>query len=708
MLSQKYLEILSNPSKALKNEQLVVEYINDLITESNKYYDQLNENQKKNIDDVFGPKPSNFVSKIKTFNDIINYGLSMPKEVISLNYNIENILFILHFRYNEIIKYIESVNCADTKKELDEIINKLQYNIKKPDFFLDAPVPEATINLVRTLNNKYSGILFSDRDLADNKKGVSEEFKQKKAFYDEMTNLIANELIFNDKYQTEIFNFQYMVNKIFNSAIEKYVRKEGHPINSIIFAYKGGTTMKILYDKYKNLFNNNNFIDDLASFFQRSDSDYQIFIDQSVFSDDAIYNKIYYDMNVLTFNTLLLIKDILRNPKITNCILPVNKVSQDDLKNKLVKLNSMIKETKKVPKHYFKDISNFIGISFNEISYFSENIPNNFELNESIATILREGSDKILDSQVDSQRELFKKNRVISPDRRDYFITPFKHTDNKFYPKLIYTDNNDNKDGLFTYFNETTIFSGWKPEDLGVFGLHRMKINSILYYKTNDGKYGFINLPGELIDISISAKNDYKSKAGVIDFSTHLKQYSFKINNNEMFFNSYSIKGFINDLNKALLVENEYPWNDAKYKKKINRITFFILMDLLNTKSNQINLIMVEMEKFINSNKTNVLSNYSQLVSLLDDEHKKLFEKIKEITEKPSLTTDDTKQFNELLQLLRDIITKFNASVGGLKQNIGNSNYNAIPEPVPYLEKYLKYKNKYYHLKKLKKNLNNK
>jgi hypothetical protein len=110
--------------------------------------------------------------------------------------------------------------------------------------------------------------------------------KETRKYFDDIT----TNVFFTEENQDNIFRFQYMVNNLFNKMIIQSIDEinrntpEGKiklKNTDIIFLYKGGTTLKIIYDKYKDIFkntNNDRFFEELKPYFKRSDSDYVIMI----------------------------------------------------------------------------------------------------------------------------------------------------------------------------------------------------------------------------------------------------------------------------------------------------------------------------------------------------------------------------------------------------------------------------------------------
>ena len=188
--------------------------------------------------------------------------------------------------------------------------------------------------------------------------------------------------------------------------------------------------------------------------------------------------------------------------------------------------------------------------------------------------------------------------------------------------------------------------------------------------------------------------------------------YSNTLNKNTLGFNSYSLIGFINDIYKALFTENQYPWNDPKYEKKINRvITLFLIY--LNTKYTNLKEFITQFRMNIDNPSDTILNSYlykrkpEQLIQISTDQ--KLYKFIKALIERlQSRDTLDPKnqaRIDDMKALIKNLLDKFEI------KDIGLGDVDPI-ESVPYLEKYktlennskyykkyLKYKQKYNYLK---------
>jgi hypothetical protein len=602
----------------------------------------------------------------------------------------------------------EQEETINTEEDFINFINKIDTYIasftydelmKKPDFFLDITDQnikdyiEGRSKLLHFSDNSNSKIMDKKSDILTTKKkdiDILDEFSQKKMFYDINTTFISSEEIFTDNKQELIFKFQYLINKFFNKIVDSYIKEKGLGANDIIFMYKGGTFMKIIFEKYKNLFKNNeNFINSNSSFFKRSDSDYAIYISHRFNRED--YTLHYYNLNIMVYNVLNKIKQFIN--KNLNDVLPINKIDETQLKKQLGTLNEFLRDNRKTLP-YFKEVEKFIGISLYNITHMDERLPDKFNLYTLDPKSLHYENIIKVGGKIVDKSALLKQHKKIPVQRNSFYVTPKKDTDDKYYSAVKNIDDSS-LSGIYQYYNETNHFDSYDNSLLNYFTLHRIKINVVLYFKTWSGRYGFFQCPSELIDIPIPTIEDFKSN---INFDQIIKSYKHTLYNKELIFNSYNIYGLIEDINKALFVELKFPWNGIKYEKKIHRLIFFLMIYLNNNYSN-FNDIQAKLLNFIDSldviEAQNIKFNkYDGSVSDEDQLYKYIVNKINDINIKVISEGD-----HENIEKNKNMLDTVKSSINLFKYENISSGYTDIPENVPYLKKYLKYKNKYLVLK---------
>jgi len=710
-----FKNIFNNPKQYINNEKLICEFTNVLLDITDNMMKLLDSDNIMRINNKYNI--NNKRCDVNNYNQLeLLFMLSDPSKDKNLIY-----LDKLIKRYIDIVKIINSKtkpeSIPETKPEIileqdngmllfrntiDMYIKSftLDQLLTRPDFFIDNVVDEPIYRVVKNDIDKQS--IIPDKNLLLGTKTDSNDFPdflQRKFFFDKITDMISVEEIYKNEKQDLIFNFQYLVNSFFNNFIDNYIVANGLKNGSIIFLFKGGTTMQIIFNKYKKIIDNNKeLFNKLSNFFARSDSDYAVFIDQNIYDTEEKYNKIYYDMNKLIFNILQQIKTFLQENK--KYILPLDNIKPEVLSQKIKNANELL-NANKVRLTYFKDVEKFIGITFDQTTIMTEEIPERFQYYEFPDNGMN-GADNI-----DVKKSKFMKKGKLDTTRTDFIVTSIKQ--NLKANTVIFSLPNKNKsDGIYNYFNETNYFSV-SNNQLNNFLLHRMKINSIYYFKTVDGKYGFINMPSELIDIPISKFNDFKINKDSIKFSIDFKKYSHNNNNAIINYNSYSLNGFINDLYKQLFIEVKLPWSDPKFEKKINRVIFLILIllnnkykntksfidnfrEYLTSKISKNQLLNIDMIKIDGSiEKLSNESSTDSFINMYDDLKEKLISALQ--NDGSILCNENMEKFKAMTKLILDIINIYNPF------NI-NTGYFKIPEEVPFLDKYLKYKNKYMQLKK--------
>ena len=584
-------------------------------------------------------------------------------------------------------KYIDSFSIDELLTKPTFILNFDDDNIK--DYM------EEKEKMLHISDNKTNGLTDTNRDILKTvAKSASDntEFAQKKNFYDIITNKLNSDLVFNDKTptQTTIFKYQYLINTFFNKKIDQFKDKFSLEKDDIVFIYKGGTYMKIMYEKYKNLLNDNlqKMFNDAMT---RSDSDYAVLINKykDKFNTRKLYTPWYYKLNILIYNILNKIQLFISNN--LNIILPIQNITETNLSDIIIEMNKRLNDKKKLGlMNFYKDVKEIIGLGIAEKTYFTEKLPDNFDfyiLDSSATTSSFESKDI----------DYFKKNKRINVDRDNFYVTPIKKNDG-FFSKIIKIPGSREKNGIFQYYNETNRFVN--DDKLTYFCLHRLKLNTIVYFKTTDGKYGFFKSPGELVDIPISTFDDAKT---YIDISKNIKSYIYKYDTKALVYNSYTLFGIIEDLVKNMTIDFYFPWDDIKYLKRIKRLGFFsiIYFNLMYINFDQIKgKIQEYLRDFnIDASKTSFIK-YDNTTTNEDIVYDKLihfFEIVHDRTMKSTLKPDpegktDKDKENSIILLFNEIANNFN------QQKILND-FNNNPEEVKYLNKYLKYKQKYLDIK---------
>ena len=122
------------------------------------------------------------------------------------------------------------------------------------------------------------------------------------------------------------------------------------------------------------------------------------------------------------------------------------------------------------------------------------------------------------------------------------------------------------------------------------FDLLRFRRNVELHIDIDGGVK--LNAPFEIIDVSIPKGHDYGLRKLQADASRLLKTYSF---GKDLTFMAPSVEYLLMDLHDLLFKQNEYPWTDVKYIKRMMRyfltMAVFTIVEGLDSDDNEQNLI---------------------------------------------------------------------------------------------------------------------
>ena len=442
-----------------------------------------------------------------------------------------------------------------------------------------------------------------------------EESACKKNFADIMTDFISAEKIFNDQNMEYIARFQYLVIQTYTNAIKNYInylnrryQKRFNPYEDIFFTYKGGTTMKILFEKYRGIFEGLNNFDDIASKFKRSDSDYSIFINPNI-SDNRgqnIYLEVYMDINKISLKCLSFIKNFIIEKG--NFIVPFNLLNDEDMRKIINKMNTKLQEIKNNEEGDYnfckkiRKIHSIIGMSYLDRQYLmdGENIPD-------LTNEMIDGTIENLDD-TDEKFRNFRDNKLITTKRRNFYLTwNLANRDSRTIGTIPENVDRNNNHDMYISLNETNEYpSGTIGETQ--FCLQRIKINFIAYYKVlNENgsySYGLFNAPSELVDVSIMKRDSVDLQKVYEHLKLEFKTFGYQNMSGDLkvVYRSYSTYGHISDLCNILFSQFELPWLAKKYQKRVVRLLFFVYLEIMTVYNfYHFNLITTDIQKKIES-----------------------------------------------------------------------------------------------------------
>ena len=519
---------------------------NRLINNCNFSLNDISPNNQLNIDlsqdinnlcNIFIEKFCFNINNIENYNHSFNslYFHNIKQYLLKKSYN--NV-FKLYLLLNSLSPFILS-NMNNNKEiiksnklSIDNILNISNFNISNKNYIVTNNNNDLIIQDILSYNYKNlslePGEIFIDP--YDNHKKI-------------FTDLITNIFLKSDE---SIYNTLNLINSKFNTMIQEYIKFKNLPNNSIIFIYKGGNVIRILFESYQlnigthfsKLFN-----EAFSSNFSRSDMDFEIIINKSVFNNinfNQIKEEIIKDMNKLSYNILSeirieLYKDLDKYIDFYKLIPRLQKIYLIESLNKLNKLNDKIV---------------FLNILFN-------NIYSNY-------------------------------NSDISSERYDIHIINNNDSSIKIGNIPNYYNNLLDKNNFYISINET----------ISDFNLYRIKINfNCQYSDINDKNNNInnINLPGEFIDVTISKKDK------IFIYENDIINYNFNKLDTKLVFTSYTLEYFINELINIISTTK-----DNKSNKRLNRL---LLLCFIQSYIIDGNKITKNLYNFINLILKNIQSN---------------------------------------------------------------------------------------------------
>lgn len=643
----------------------------------------------------------NYIYNFNT-NTVINEGIYKIYGLLAIYLKIKKILSIT--KSTQPFDIISKIN-----EEIESDLKNFDSFFIKP-YFMNDELREVndmdeSNNQVYMFNNEREGLEFKDREINNSEDEDSKKslvvFQQKKQLYDVMTDYINYETVYSQGNQELIFNFQYLVNSYYNKFLEEYIKRNPDLKDNLKFLYKGGTTMGILFEKY-NKITNGLYRYEYGQFFKRSDSDYSLQLQNNLgvkntnqgkyLNKKTKYNSHYYKLVILNYNLCQKVKKMII--LYADYILPFKIINNEDkIKQTMEKLDEKVKDPNN---KVFENIESVVGIVVDKSTYKRENIPPNTEfLNFNKLTELSKHQVDYTDDDYEptGDETSFEFDNSY---RKDFYVTKTKQN----HPG-VYSIGETNSTPLFYYCNETNYFV--RNSEVTNFNLSRIKYNFIIYMKLKkpiDGKsYCYLNAPAEIADIPIAKYNDYKTIG--LNLTTDVKTYKHIKNEEILLYNSYTNIAFLKDMYKALFEEVIVPWEALKYDKKIQRIFFLLEIDLGNKLSqHEFNLLQHEFKKVHPDTLSfNMDENVSRILDKVELYNFLTRNKTYKCSDIPNL--DDKKKCEEYINL----VSRKLRNLTYYPFDSDKTEYDGTVEHVPYLKKYLKYKNKYLNLKKNEFNL---
>ena len=211
---------------------------------------------------------------------------------------------------------------------------------------------------------------------------------------------------------------------------------------------------------------------------------------------------------------------------------------------------------------------------------------------------------------------------------------------------------NSNYSSVYYYANEALAFYSNLKSKTGLnnFFLHRIKKNIRIKFLTKPDIVYFFSTGIELLDIAVPTLKDFNHKTFKFDVIETRKYHNTSID-------IYNTNGLIEDYIKMFFYQNEYPWLNPKYSKRLDR--FIILIIIHNFKN------LSELNKLIY-----ILENLDRTKTFSDPVNTNIITQIKNLNTKiednESLQDKMTIFVNDILTSLKEIMVLIDSSKSSL------------------------------------------
>ena len=320
--------------------------------------------------------------------------------------------------------------------------------------------------------------------------------------------------------------------KPMSRVLEQYCKykKYSHETDIVLY-YKGGNVFRILLSDLVDILGN----EDYKALMKRSDADFQIYI-----------NPLLPNPNVIREEVSILVTYVLHNFRIFMRKSGTTRISDE----------SQLENIK--------------------TDYIAELHKHNIQVS----------SLEVKTKKLASRQDLMISMGKIVPSADTEFVLVQR------FSSLV--------DGLearpSTYFiSRNTALSFKRKDDLcATFDLIRFRRNFKLHVSLKTGEEVDVNAPFEIIDVSIPHSNDFGLQKLVGNVQNLLKSYTFKTGKRSFTFRAPTVSYQLKDLHDVLFKQNEFPWLDIKYDKRITRYFLSIIVyDIVEGLSKQTSIIRV-------------------------------------------------------------------------------------------------------------------
>lgn len=634
----------------------------------------------KTPEQLFGIVMTN-PNQIKREQKILaNALIGLTTELIALKKEKENENDILDFFSSKInesqekvlnVDYNTLVKDGTRNQEYEDFFKKYEGNLTKLILYLlknkDKFTKTATIGYdsydmfkgkIDKTKDKDVFIGKSDDVLSKNPNDFYQmSFETKRALNQKSTDFVSNQIL-----STKNKYFHFIVSSLqLLIDIVKKIPEISANFTTIDIIMKGGNLLKLFFDRMSKDFNHqiNNYLQhEFAKNFSSSDFDLDFIFKPNKDIDLTLYHsQRVFVSNLITIYMIYLRDIIFKNKDYFFDFYNLNQKAQEKhIKHLIEEYNKALKtivaddieysKTSGKPRKYIElDGAKIVSVIYDydqpKTSYISYTEPGEKPIS---TDFIKNDYCVINDSSIASRHKSDNEFYII---RYAKYLSRFGIDINASELADIKNSITGNSNNF--YYNTSNININFADAR---FSLFRIKVNFIGKIKFANNTEKLIQMPGELLDLSLAKNNDYKLLHSKPEFYTN-----FFINSIVRSITTQSIEGLINELIVMLFIETSYkPWIDIKYDKRLIRVIVLITLKLLYNKDNipfidKINLCEKVLDS-INNNFTDLNLNTNE-INLFTGSFSYLYVSFKETNKNNS----DSK-FPEFMKILTDTFGK--------------------------------------------------
>lgn len=345
--------------------------------------------------------------------------------------------------------------------------------------------------------------------------------------------------------QTTLFNFMKLVYGTVNKGLDNYKAKNNLDDRAAFFLFKGGNVMRLLANGIFAMLPPEALKllkDNYGDYFKRSDADFSVFINEDMLNG-LDYETVLEEITAQVYRSLNMIRrELTANPeKYFNLSQLKTKVANGIFQKYFARLNDL---------ESVKDETNRVwhGATFDQFQLGDEAANPNLRCN--------------YEGQRDVSFEYGESTGII-----------------------IGASITDRGNWIQNSVNKTLSWAAQRNEDWKVaFHLVRAKV-AFEYSFHKNGRFKRRAVGGELIDVSIPTREDFRLKTFHANYDKWVAEYTLRLEEtDEVFsFKAESIEGIVADIAEILFEQHDRPWNAPKYGKRVDRLFFFGIAELMKT-----------------------------------------------------------------------------------------------------------------------------